>query len=244
MSGPAGRRRSVPADGPAYAAALAAELDGHWPGLAARVSAADGDGRTLEPDDLGRPEALADCLARFARAHPDTDERALASLWIQWYAATTWPALAAGAVVLGVGPPPDQAAIVLDEEARPVGVRVRAVEPVEPGMFLEALARRQAGPLMAAAAATGLSPRVPWSNAINVLGWMLDHLRAVAGEARLAPAFDVLARPRWGDGTPNPLAGGGACGGGRPARRVCCLRYRLQGFDYCGDCPIPPARRG
>lgn len=238
-------RWPVPTDAPGYVAALEQMLGAHWAGLAHRVMPDATDARVIARGDLDRAQTLADCLDRFARAHPDTDLKALASLWTQWYAATTWPALAAGAVLLGVGPrlDEDEAGIVLDDDARPVGVRIGGVAVVETAEFLETLARRQAQPVMAAAAATGLSPRVPWSNAINVLGWMLDQLRAFADERRLESAFGVLARPYWSDGTPNPLAAGGDCATGRPARRVCCLRYRLQDFDYCGDCPIPESNR-
>jgi len=226
-------------NGAAYVAALEDVLGTHWPGVAQWVTTQREGVRELKHGDLLRPDRIASQIARFVHAHPDADDKALASLWTQWYAATTWPALVAGAVLLGSGPRLADTVILLDNDARPAGLRIASVTPVGVEDFLESLTREQARPLMAAAAATGVSPRVPWSNAINVLGWMLDQLRCVTSEARLAHGFAVLDRPVWPDGTTNPLAAPGGSATGRPARRVCCLRYRLQGFDYCGDCPIP-----
>jgi len=77
-------------------------------------------------------------------------------------------------------------------------------------------------------------------NVANVFGWMLGELGAIADGATLAPGYALLASPRLSDGAANPLflGTGVNTATGRPERRVCCLRYRLDGFGYCRDCPV------
>jgi ferric iron reductase protein FhuF len=69
-----------------------------------------------------------------------------------------------------------------------------------------------------------------------VLAWTVNELRALVDERTLVPARSLLASRYWTDGTLNPLFLP-ARGAGR-SRRVCCLGYRLDGLDYCLDCPI------
>lgn len=226
---------------------LAAE---RWPFLRQRLQdhAAAADGHRVSLVSLQTMEGVREQLAGFARHYPGQDRRAIASLWVQWYVATVWPPLAAASLLLKAEPVLDaqSTALILDDDAKPTGLALPAVARVgRAGSALESLARHQAAPMLdSAAAVTGMSPRVPWSNAINVLGWFLDQLRDNGESEASAQGTDLLTRPRWADGTRNPLDCRQCLAeSAQPRRRVCCLRYRLDEFEYCRNCPIPVGRR-
>lgn len=201
---------------------------------------------------LTGPDARQALVARFeqyCRSMPGEDRRGLGSLWAQWYAVTVWPPLVTGILLRGAAPRLDAAetALLVDDDGCPVGLRVApGTRSGDPATLLDTLAREHADPLLTVIAeATATAPRVPWSNVANVVGWMLGELGAIADTTALAPGYALLARRRLADGRPNPLYTGADCvpATGRPPRRVCCLRYRLSGFGYCGDCPIPECGR-
>ncbi len=175
---------------------------------------------------------------------PGEDLRGVGSLWVQWYAVTVWPPLVTAILLQGTAPwlASRETELLVDEDGCPSGLRIApGVQSGDPATLLDELTHDHAAPLIdTIAGATATAPRVPWSNVANVLGWMLGELGAIADEATLAPGYELLTRRRGSDGHPNPLYTGAACmaATGRPARRVCCLRYRLSGFGYCGDCPI------
>ncbi|HSH41764.1 MAG TPA: siderophore-iron reductase FhuF [Arenicellales bacterium] len=229
-----------------FVARLDALLDRHAPELRGRISTADDDG--LDLPRLAEPAVAERALAGFRRRYPCGEPRAVASLFVQWYAATAWPSLVVALIVLNRLPSPATTALRLDELGTPVGVIVKDhVASTTVAAGLEELIRGHAAALVAnAAGAARLSPRVPWSNVSNVLGWTLEQLQSRAPDYRLDEARALLARRRFDDGAPNPLwiAEPGAWRAkGRPPRRTCCLRYRLDAVPYCGDCPVPEKRR-
>ena len=215
-----------------------------WPGRPGWLLAGPAAAGEVPFEALGPGTTLAARLALFRQAHPGEDGRALAALWTQWYLATALPPLVAAAVLLEAAPAlePRRTAMLFDRRGRPVGLRIGGhVGRVAAGAGLEHLARRHAGPLLEAVAeVSGLSPRVPWSNAAAVIAWTLEELAATSPARRLLPARRALTSSRWPDGTRNPLAAtrAGVAPGGVGRRRTCCLRYRLRGFDYCADCPV------
>jgi ferric iron reductase protein FhuF len=243
-------RSPIDAEPSSARVALPARLDAllgeRWPFFGGRIAATAGAYEALPlpaPGDAEGGAALAARFERYCQAQPGGDLRGLGSLWVQWYAVSVWPPLIAAALLWREGPCLDGApALLLDASACPVGLQI-APEAArgEPTELLEKLARHQAGPLCAAVArGTRMAPRVPWSNVANVFSWMLGELGAIADGATLAPGYALLASPRFSDGAANPLfLGTGAnAATGRPERRVCCLRYRLDGFGYCSDCPV------
>lgn len=227
--------------------ALVAE---RWPFFADRIVAAADGGEAIRLRVPDRAERLRACLDCYCRARPGQDRRGLGSLWAQWYAVTVWPPLVAACLLLRRAPCFDDSACALrvDADACPTGLCIGAeTRDADPAAVLEGLAREQAAPVCEAVAeGCAVSPRVPWSNVANVIGWTLGELEAVADRDTVAPGHELLARRRYADGTPNPLYLGSCVDAstGRPGRRVCCLRYRLDGSGYCGDCPVSCGRRG
>ena len=224
--------------------ALNALLRERWPFCCDRIlfHPSAGVAVPLSGHDAGR--ALCDCFERWCGGMQGEDRRGLGSLWTQWYAVTVWPPLVAGILLLGRAPRFEcrETRLLVDEDGCPSGLGIAPeVQSGDPATLLGMLTDEHATPLInAVAEATATAPRVPWSNVANVLGWMLTELGTVADEPMLAPGYELLTRRRQPDGRPNPLYLGASrvAVPGRPARRVCCLRYRLSGFDYCGDCPI------
>lgn len=229
-----------------FVEALRAILSRWEPGLGGRVALA-GAGTTLvaTPWLADRP-VVEERLAVFGRRYPGGDPRAVASLFVQWYAATAWPALVTGVLVLERVPLPAATAVRLDDSGTPDGVVIRGrVEATGVSEGLETLVRGHAAAMVAEVSRLSrLSPRVPWSNLSNVLGWTLERLEGCAAGPALAQARDFFHRRRFGDGAANPLRVRDATlGSARPVRRTCCLRYRLDGVPYCSDCPVPEPRR-
>jgi ferric iron reductase protein FhuF len=225
--------------------ALHALLQERWPFCCDRIvhdAPRAGDAVRLNGADASR--ALRDCFERWCRGMPGEDRRGLGSLWTQWYAVTVWPPIVTGILLLGRAPRFEhrETRLVVDEDGCPSGLGIASdARDGDPATLLDRLTDAHAAPLIETVAeATATAPRVPWSNVANVLGWMLSELAAIADEATLAPGYDLLRQRQRPDGRPNPLYLGASrvAAPGRPARRVCCLRYRLSGFGYCGDCPI------
>jgi hypothetical protein len=93
----------------------------------------------------------------------------------------------------------------------------------------EALARLVGhGPVLEVTAAIGrhgpVSPRVLAGNLASAANGAACQL----GPAALPVARDLLAGIPGEDGVPGP----------RFRRRSCCLRYRVDGLGYCGDCVL------
>lgn len=220
-----------------------------WPELRGRVIGDNGGCRCVLLRQIVEPRPLSGALATFAKRYPGGDRRALASLFLQWYLATSWPPLVTGLLMLGRVPAPESSAIRLDESGTPAGLTIQgagAETGTQPG--LEILVRDHAAALITGILATTvrMSPRVLWSNVLNVLGWTLERLEGVADAGRLHEAHAFLSSSRLPDGSGNPLwirQPREWRREGRPPRRTCCLRFRLAGVDYCSDCPVPSRRR-
>lgn len=224
--------------------ALNALLRERWPFFTDRVVCRAAGGEAIPLTEPDAESALCACFEHWCRGMPGEDPRGLGSLWAQWYAVTVWPPLVTGILLLGRAPrlASQETRLLVDGEGCPCGLQVAPeAQRGDPATLLGMLADEHAAPVLETiAGATATAPRVPWSNVANVLGWMLAELGTIADGPTLAPGYELLTRRRQPGGRPNPLYLG-ACrvaAPERPARRVCCLRYRLSGFDYCGDCPI------
>lgn len=228
---------------------LNALLRERWPFCTDRIVHQEGTSHAIPLIGPDARQALVAAFEQYCRTMPGEDLRGLGSLWAQWYAVTVWPPLVTGILLRGAAPRLDAAdtALLVDEDGCPSGLRIAATQRAgDPAALLDMLAHGHTRPLLAVVSdATATAPRVPWSNVANVFGWMLGELAAIADATALAPGYALLAQRRLADGRPNPLYTGADCvpATGRPPRRVCCLRYRLSGFGYCGDCPIPECGR-
>lgn len=183
--------------------------------------------------------------------------RAAASMWSKHYFAALLPAYVGTNCVLRWALPVDPAdcRVLLDADAHPIALCLSHAGSDVAGLpareRYEALVWRHLDPLVRAmAAAAGLAPRLLWNNAAVLVD---DILRGVAAHGARGAADEdanlLLRQAHW-DGRPNPMAHptlpdteGQAGKPGRPLRRLCCLRYFLPEHPYCGNCPLPQARR-
>jgi ferric iron reductase protein FhuF len=188
-------------------------------------------------------------MARFAALYPDSDRRALVSMWTQWHF---------GALVI----PATVATLACDRDL-PIELDRIAIVPQEAGLTSaivipdegaahagggERFARLLDGhvaPLIAQLAGQfRVSPRLIWSNAAAIFEWALQQVPDGAGqeEAR-AEARDWLERRLDPAGQRNPMFDQVRYPlvAGEPVRRrkLCCLRYLLPGVADCGSlCPV------
>ena len=166
---------------------LDALLAKHWPpGRGRIVGPAQGIGGADLNALLADADGVARLVRRFQAAQGEADARATASVWSQWYLATTWPVLIGAALIFEEIPPltPDAVALALDAECRPVGLELRRpARPAAPAATLHTIVFEQSAPLLQAVTRTGRLPqRIVWSNAAAVLTWTVTQL-----EQRLEP---------------------------------------------------------
>lgn len=207
-----------------------------------------GAGETVSGRELltGAAERL---MMRFAMLYPDSDRRALVSMWSQWHF---------GALII-----PATVAILLGERDVPVELDRVAIVPQEAGLTSaivipdEGAARCDGGDPFArlfeghvAPLVTQLSgqfrvsPRLLWANAAAIFEWTLQQLPAeLADPQALAAARQRLERRLEPSGQRNPMceAVRYPVEQGEPVRRrkLCCLRYLLAGVADCGSlCPV------
>jgi ferric iron reductase protein FhuF len=202
---------------------------------------------SIAGSDLLRPEVLGDRLARFARTYARPEPRAVASIWLKHHLAALLPVTVAAAVLMGRTLPValEAVEVVEDAEGRTVALKLSDAGTSFAGN-LESLVDGHLAPLIAAvSAASGLAPRVAWSNAGNVLDLLVRQL----GELPLADrgphdaAADLMRGRRLPNGRPNPLHEPVRLvpgpDGPRRQRRVCCLRYLIPSLSLCAGCPLP-----
>jgi ferric iron reductase protein FhuF len=213
---------------------------------------------TLPARQLLDTAYLGDLLDRFGAQYGHGDRRAVASLWSKWhFSILAIHALAASLLLdrdlpLGL----DDLHLQHSSEGHTSGLVLphagRSLAGVDPCLRFATLLDGHLAPLVEAlAATTGASPRVFWSNAGNyieyVAGVLADHPMAPPGVTE--PVRTLLERCTLPDGLRNPLY--------RPVRyiesiepnrphrvrRLCCIRYLIEGLGYCSNCPIPWSSR-
>lgn len=188
-------------------------------------------------------------MARFATLYPDSDRRALVSMWSQWHF---------GALVI-----PATVAILLCERDLPLDLDRIAIVPQEAGLTstivipdegaprcadgdpFARLFEGHVSPLVALLAGQfRVSPRLLWANAAAIFEWTLQQVPTeLADPQGLAAARLRLERRLEPDGQRNPMyeAVRYPVEQGEPIRRrkLCCLRYLLAGVADCGSlCPL------
>ncbi|SFU94971.1 siderophore-iron reductase FhuF [Halomonas korlensis] len=234
---------------PALSSLYVGPLEGVTP---PRISAAFGTD-ALPARELLDPARLAALFDRFGAQYGHGDRRAVASLWSKWhFSALAAHGLAANLLLkrdlpLGLdelhlqqSPEGETTGLVLRHAGRPLA------ELDSHSRFATLLDDHLSPLVEALAAATGASPKVFWSNAGNYFeyfaGALDDHPMALPGVSE--PAQALMASRALPDGRRNPLY--------RPVRyvehvapdrphrvrRLCCIRYLIEGLGYCANCPM------
>lgn len=196
---------------------------------------------------------LNDVLTRFGSAYPDSDPRGLASIWSKYYFIKLIPPVVAASLILEQRLPLslDHLQLILDDDGLPAGFKLpdagQRWMPAAADAFVrfEHLLDHHLRPFIDALARhVRLSPKVLWSNAGNYFEWLLGVLANAMPHADLTHGHQLLNVQLLPDGSRNPLY--------QPVRyikvegqdelkrqrRVCCIRYRVNGLDYCANCPL------
>jgi ferric iron reductase protein FhuF len=204
------------------------------------------------------PRVFEEVLGRFSTQYAEGDRRGLASIWTKYYFIKLIPPVVAASLILDYRLPLhlEQLQLVLDERGMPVAFKLPdagqpwALTPTDPFQRFDELLEGHLRPFIDGVAGwVRVSPRVLWSNAGNYFEWLLGVLAAAIPYADLSHGRELLAAPTLPDGTRNPMyqpvrylkmVGQE---GLRRQRRVCCVRYRVAGLEYCENCPLPARDR-
>jgi ferric iron reductase protein FhuF len=204
---------------------------------------------TIEISALLTAENLEKMLEEDAARYPQPScRRAAASVWSKYLAAAI---LAAPALVSLMGERATPFSTLVCSGARPQALVARPPSSLAPAADPRILGTFVAGFVMGAidrlAKVTGLSPRVFWSNAANIIAYLTERWSKIpSAECRAATMRAAVLDGSLLPGTdrPNPLRGhigytpckvpGWETGARR--RRICCLRDRL-GQPLCFSCP-------
>lgn len=207
------------------------------------------DARPLIPATaLVEGEDLTLLLTRFAGNYQEPEPVAVATLWSKWHFSILIPPVLAANIIAGWNLPITigELGVVLSEDGRTAALSLpHAGSPLVPGTVrerFESLVDGHLAPMIAAISRASALPRkVLWSNAGTIVEHSLGELEAFLGTGHpgLDQARALLATRRWSDGTSNPLFEPirySAEKGRR--RRICCLRYRMDGLKLCKTCPL------
>jgi len=194
-----------------------------------------------------------DTLSRFGEQYPDSDRRGLASIWAKYYFVKLVPPVVAASLILDHRLPLDldELHLMLDGQGMPLGFKLPnpgsrwMSKPVDGFQRFEALIEQHLRPFIeGVTSCIRLSPHVLWSNAGNYCEWLLGALAVAMPHADLRHGHDLLNAKHLPDGRRNPLY--------QPVRylkvegqtemkrqrRVCCVRYLVEGLTYCDSCPV------
>ncbi|ATH77966.1 siderophore-iron reductase FhuF [Vreelandella venusta] len=195
---------------------------------------------------------LEEDMAHFASRYPGGDLRAIASLWSKWHFSTvTVPTLTAHLLLdrdLPVGL--DDLHVMQNDQGGTQGLWL----PHEGERFTTLDTRQRFATLIEQhweplierlSALSGAAPRVFWSNAG---GYVDYYVNALATHSLVKPsalaATRALLESRTLNGQRNPLfepvrtyqpSGSDDV---KRVRKLCCLRYLLEEFDVCSNCPL------
>ncbi len=188
-------------------------------------------------------------MERFAGLYPDSDRRALVSMWSQWHF---------GALVI-----PATVAILLSDRDLPLDLGRIAIVPQEAGLTsaivipdegaprcadgdpFERLFEGHVAPLVTLLAGQfRVSPRLLWANAAAIFEWTLQQVPAEIVDPLVLAAARLRLERRLEPGGQRNLMHDAVrypVEQGEPVRRrkLCCLRYLLAGVADCRSlCPL------
>ncbi|MBS9402146.1 siderophore-iron reductase FhuF [Halomonas sp. TRM85114] len=234
---------------PALSSLCVGPLEGLTPPRISMALGAD----TLPARELLDPARLAALFDRFGIQYGHGDRRAVGSLWSKWYfSVLSAHSLAANLLLerdlpLGL----DDLHLQQSPDGRISGLTLRhagcPLSDLAPYPRFATLLDGNLTPLIEAlAATTGASPKVFWSNAGNYFeyfaGTLAGHPMALPGVAE--PAQVLMKSRTLPDGRRNPLyrpvryVEPVAPDRPRRVRRLCCIRYLIEGLGYCTNCPM------
>ena len=198
-------------------------------------------------------DGLSDVLTRFGSAYPPSDPRGLASIWSKYYFIKLIPPVVAASLILDHRLPLhlDHLQLILDDNGLPAAFTLPdpgqrwTPTPADAFERFDELLEHQLRPfIQALAGQVRLSPKVLWSNAGNYFEWLLGVLAIAMPHADLTHGHQLLNARHLPDGRRNPLFQPvryiNVDGQDKPKRqrRMCCIRYRVTGLDYCSNCPL------
>lgn len=219
-----------------------------------RLAAQPGDG-AIACRDLFTPDGFDRAVAPLLARHPDTDRRAVVSLWSLYYFSTLTIAPIVLWRRLGIALPlalEDTSLIAAPDTGMAQAFGLAGTGKTVPGLTItQALAPMFENHLRPAIGFVSghcrLSPRLLWCNAAGYIDWILRELDPGNDNAE---GLELFATPRLCDGADNPFQGTikripDASGEGlQSQRKVCCLRYMVPGVGGCGHtCPLPQGRQ-
>ncbi|CUX06939.1 Ferric iron reductase [Agrobacterium fabacearum S56] len=207
--------------------------------------------RSFEPvADLMQPDRLSAILEKFSTCYQKPERRAVASQWSKIYFSKLIVPSVAASLMLDWRLPLDLdlTGITLDELCRPqafclthAGSAITSQTAEERFSFV--VDAHIAPVIGAVARVSGLSHKVLWSNAGNIIENVVSYCEKSAPiKISVEQARMLLGARRLSDGEPNPLfepVRYPDIGGTRiRKRRVCCIRYLTPSLDYCKTCPL------
>ncbi|WNL38221.1 siderophore-iron reductase FhuF [Halomonas sp. PAMB 3232] len=198
------------------------------------------------------PALLEQSIAPYAASLPGGDRRAVASLWSKWlFSSLTVPTVVSHLLLDRNLPVSLDDVYVLPNEQGCVtglwlaheGERITTRDPVE--RFSTLIDGHWAPLIERLSTLVGLAPRVFWSNAGGYLDYYVNLLAEHPGvRPNALTAARALLESRTLDGQRNPLyqpvrsyqpKGSTEV---KQVRKLCCLRYLLDEFEVCSNCPL------
>jgi ferric iron reductase protein FhuF len=207
--------------------------------------------QVVSGSQLFQPDYFAEFIRELAARQGSDDLLALTSIWSKWYFCFLAPTVAANLLLQRELPIAlSDVGVALSAEGKPLGLRLphdgSCLPPCSPFERFSTLIQGHLEPVIEVMASVSkASPRLFWSNAGNLFEFATTqierHPLATAGCS--APARAVLESRLRPDGRRNPLFAPvyyKDVGASEPQRlrRICCIRYRLPGIDYCSSCPL------
>ncbi|MGP0172371.1 siderophore-iron reductase FhuF [Pseudomonas sp. NCHU5208] len=232
-------------------ASLAPLFSGPLAAYGENLQLASDQQQAVAGSQLFQPDYFAAFIGDLAARHGTDDLLALTSIWSKWYFCFLAPTVAASLLLQRELPIAlSDVGVALSAEGKPLGLRLphdgSSLPPCSPFECFSTLIQGHLEPVVEVMASVSkASPRLFWSNAGNLFesatAQVEGHPLATAGCS--APARAVLESRLRPDGRRNPLFAPvyyKDVGASEPQRlrRICCIRYRLPGIDYCSSCPL------
>ncbi|WP_320188996.1 siderophore-iron reductase FhuF [Agrobacterium rosae] len=207
----------------------------------------------LSLEELLEPDRLATVIGNYGRRHgASTHFAAVAGQWSKQYFAKIMRPVASAAMLLDWRLPfsLDDLSICVSADGDIISLGLsnlgRTVIPQHVEDRFDFLLKDNISEVVRAIAkVSGLSRNVLWSNAGNVFeglasSYVADRKHLPKG---VVDAFALLDTPFLLNGSRNPIFSpivySDICDQRKRKRRVCCIRFMIDGLDYCATCPCP-----
>lgn len=223
--------------------------------LAVPTVAAELPDDAMPAERLLEPGVLDELLERFAAQYQGDDLKAVASLWSKWHFSAMAAHTLASNLLLERDLPValDQMGLYLSDSGQTTGIALphegTPLGSLDAFERFERLLQGHVAPLVdMLGCVSGASPKVFWSNFGNYFEYFakaaVHHPMASPGLGD--EALRLIDHRVYPDGRRNPLFMPvrylpDEHGETQRTRRLCCLRYRLEDFGCCGNCPLDDA---